>query len=158
MGRWVQRIVLAAQSIAHLRVHPQNLWLNPVPGDLQVFDIMQVLEGRSCETVGSFCGDSGLLFKPSTVPKVYLSFGLEPVEQEFSVSPQHLCHLLHGFEPRAHGPGCTRSPGVLKHRPQDLLLFWHHGTECPYKHQNEHIIGLQPARYEYEDEIPRVPV
>lgn len=57
------------------------------------------------ETIGSFCDHSGFVVEPLDTAQVDIAFGLEPVEQEWPVSPQHLRHFFHRFEPGAHGSG-----------------------------------------------------
>lgn len=57
------------------------------------------------ETIGSFCDHSGFVVEPLDTAQVDLASGPEPVEQEWPMGPQHLRHLLHRFEPGAHGPG-----------------------------------------------------
>ena len=81
------------------------------------------------ETIGSFCGYLGLVVETLDTAQGNLSFGPEPVQQQPPVSTEHFGHLLHRFEPGAHGPCAPfveefASPYRRAIRPETMEIFF----------------------------------
>ena len=72
---------------------------------------------KASKTIGPFCAHSSLAVHTFDNSVADLSFGPEPIEDEPSMSSDHLCDLFDGLDFRAHRPerlGLEEDPSPMR--------------------------------------------